>query len=226
MTTVDLTIRLLTAAVLGGAVGMERRRADKSAGLRTHMLVSMGSALFMIVSAHGFDDSVEPGRVVLDPSRVAAQVVSGIGFLGAGTIIRRKDVVHGLTTAASVWAVAAVGLAAGGGMLAAAVLATVLILATLTVAKRIEDRLVGQPGPGVLSLLVVDGETARRLVAAEFARPGLEAPSIRFSAGDDPGTRKIDATLTGLSPRELTALAARLQAAEGVLEVSCEGRTT
>ncbi len=226
MTTVDLTIRLLTAAVLGGAVGMERRYADKAAGLRTHMLVSMGSALFMIVSAHGFHDAVEPGRVVLDPSRVAAQVVSGIGFLGAGTIMRRKESVHGLTTAASVWAVAAVGLAAGGGMLVAAGLATALILATLTGAKRIEDYFADRTGPSMLSLLVVDGETAQRLVVAELARPGLEAPSVRFAVGDRPGTRKIHATLVGLSARELTALAARLQTAEGVLEVSCEGRTT
>jgi putative Mg2+ transporter-C (MgtC) family protein len=226
MTTADLAIRLTTAAVLGGLVGLERHRADKAAGLRTHMLVSLGSCLFMIVSAHGFDDVLRPAAVDLDPSRVAAQVVSGIGFLGAGAIIRRKDVVVGLTTAASVWAVAAVGLAAGGGMFTAAVTATTLILVTLTALKRIEDFFAVRTHPScVLSLIVVDGQAAERLIADELSRQHLELPAIRFSAGDVPGTRRIDATLTNLPARELLALAARLQAAEGILEVSYEGRT-
>src|SRR5580704_16646241 len=112
MGTGDLILRLVAAAVLGSLIGLERQRLDKSAGLRTHMLVSVGSALVMIVSAYGFEEVLSPGRVVLDPSRVAAQVVSGIGFLGAGAILRQDQSVHGLTTAASIWTVAAVGLAA------------------------------------------------------------------------------------------------------------------
>ena len=109
----EVVIRLLVAAVLGSLIGLERERLDRGAGLRTHALVATASALIIIVSAHGFSDVLQEGRIVLDPSRVAAQVVSGIGFLGAGTIILRKNAIRGLTTAASVWAVAGIGLAAG-----------------------------------------------------------------------------------------------------------------
>lgn len=226
MTTADLAIRLTTASLLGGLVGLERHRADKAAGLRTHMLVCLGSALFMVVSAHGFDEVLRPSLVQLDPSRVAAQVVSGIGFLGAGAILRRKEAVLGLTTAASIWAVAAVGLAAGGGMFAAAVAATAVILATLTAMKRVEDRIAVRTGPRVLSLLVEDGEAAERVAGGAFSRPGLEVSAVRFSAGDRPGTRRVDATLSGMSDRELLALAARLQAAGEILEVWYERGTS
>ena len=105
----DILIRLVVAAVLGGAIGFERERNSWAAGLRTHMLVSAGACLTMIVSSFGFSDIAHQPNVVLDPSRVAAQVVSGIGFLGAGAILLRGEVVRGLTTAASLWAVAAVG---------------------------------------------------------------------------------------------------------------------
>ncbi|WP_337174715.1 MgtC/SapB family protein [Paludisphaera sp.] len=227
MTTADLAIRLTTAATLGGLVGLERHRADKAAGLRTHMLVSLGASLFMIVSAHGFDDSLRPGTVDLDPSRVAAQVVSGIGFLGAGAIVRRKDVVVGLTTAASVWAVAAVGLAAGGGLYAAAAASTALILLTLTAVRKVEDAFaVRAVAPRTLSMVVVDGQAAERLIGDELTRRGLALPAVRFSAGDVPGTRRIDATVTGVSDADLLALAARLQADEGILEVSYEASRT
>ena len=112
----ELVLRLVVAAVLGGLVGLERERLEWAAGMRTHALVSLGSALFMVVSIFGFSDILNEQHVILDPSRVAAQVASGIGFIGAGTIIFRGEIVKGLTTAASIWAVAAVGLAVGSGM--------------------------------------------------------------------------------------------------------------
>ena len=139
----DLLLRLGAAALLGSLIGLDRQRLDKSAGLRTHMLVSVGSALLMIVSAYGFDQVLQPGRIVLDPSRVAAQVVSGIGFLGAGTIVVRKQSVHGRTTAASIWAVAAIGMAAGGALYLAATAATLVMLVILALIKPLEDRLLG-----------------------------------------------------------------------------------
>src|SRR3954453_14196999 len=139
----DLLLRLGAAALLGSAIGLDRQRLDKAAGLRTHMLVSVGSALVMIVSAYGFDEGLRASRGAPDPSRVAAQVVSGIGFLGAGTILRRNQAVHGLTTAASIWAVATVGLAAGGGLYMAATAATVLMLVILAAIKPLENRLFG-----------------------------------------------------------------------------------
>ncbi|MEI9933131.1 MAG: MgtC/SapB family protein [Rhizomicrobium sp.] len=118
-------------ALLGSIIGADRERLAWAAGLRTHMLVSVGACLFMIVSAFGFADILGSKNVVLDPSRIAAQVVSGIGFLGAGSILLRGEVVRGLTTAASLWSVAAVGLAVGGGLYIEAVAATVVILLIL-----------------------------------------------------------------------------------------------
>src|ERR671919_2421389 len=138
---VELVLRLAVAAILGASVGLERERLEWAAGLRTHALVCVGAALFMIVSAFGFADALGSSDVVLDPSRVAAQVVSGIGFIGAGTIILRREIVRGLTTAASIWAVAAVGLAVGSGMFLAAVSATLLALALLVLARPLKARM-------------------------------------------------------------------------------------
>src|SRR6476469_2720146 len=98
--TEQLILRLIVAALLGGLVGVERERLERAAGLRTHALVGVGSALFMLVSAFGFADILGTPNVSLDPSRIAAQVVSGIGFLGAGTIILQREIIRGLTTAA------------------------------------------------------------------------------------------------------------------------------
>jgi putative Mg2+ transporter-C (MgtC) family protein len=112
------------ALLLSTAIGVEREMRQKSAGLRTYTLVGTGAALFMLISKYGFSDVLQPGRVVLDPSRVAAQIVSGIGFLGAGLIFVRRDSVRGLTTAAGVWVTAAIGAGAGAGLPVLAVLAT------------------------------------------------------------------------------------------------------
>ena len=127
----EFILRIFTAAILGGLIGLEREWRAKEAGLRTHFLVALGSAVFMIVSAYGFRDVVMDGMTSRwDVSRVAAQVVSGIGFIGAGTIIFRKaeNVVSGLTTAAGLWVTAAIGLACGGGMYILAVVSTFLVL--------------------------------------------------------------------------------------------------
>ena len=135
----DVGVRLAVAAALGCAVGFERERLLWAAGIRTHMLVSVGACLLMIVSAYGFQHAILMPHVVLDPSRVAAQVVSGIGFLGAGSILLRGDSVRGLTTAASIWAVAAIGLAAGGGLYFAASISTIIILVILAGVKPLEE---------------------------------------------------------------------------------------
>lgn len=107
---------LTLAFVLSALVGLEREVRQKAAGLRTYSLVGVSAALFMLISKYGFNSVIEPGRVVLDPSRVAAQVVSGIGFIGGGVIFMRRNVVRGLTTAASVWLTAALGMACGAGL--------------------------------------------------------------------------------------------------------------
>jgi putative Mg2+ transporter-C (MgtC) family protein len=138
----EVLLRLFLAAVFGGCVGIDRQRHEWAAGLRTHMLVCMGSALVMIVSAYGFRDVLPEDHVTLDPSRVAAQVISGIGFLGAGTILFLKhEVVKGLTTAAGLWTVAGIGLATGGGLYFAASATTVLVLIILIVLKPYKKKL-------------------------------------------------------------------------------------
>lgn len=144
----EYLLRLLVAGLLGAAVGLEREYRAKEAGYRTHFLVCLGSALMMIVSKYGFDDHLVEGTIRLDPSRIAAQVVTGIGFIGAGTIIFQKQIVRGLTTAAGIWATAGIGLAVGAGMYFMSIACTVLVLIGLEVFRRIFK------GIGVRSVLI------------------------------------------------------------------------
>jgi len=124
-------LSIFIAAMLGGCIGLEREYRAKEAGFRTHFLVGLGSALFMILSAHGFESILGTPGVRLDPSRIASQVVSGIGFIGAGTIIFQKNMVKGLTTAAGLWVTSAIGMTAGAGMYFLAATATVMVLVCL-----------------------------------------------------------------------------------------------
>lgn len=131
MLNVDFVLRLLVAGILGAIIGLDREYRAKEAGYRTHFLVSLGSALIMIVSQFGFQEIIKESSVSLDPSRVAAQVVSGIGFIGAGTIIFQKQIVRGLTTAAGIWATAGIGLAVGAGMYVLGIATMILTLVGL-----------------------------------------------------------------------------------------------
>ena len=130
--TYEFALRLFVAAMLGGVIGLEREYRAKEAGFRTHFLVALGSGLFMILSQFGFDDVLgHYEQVSLDPSRIASQVVTGIGFIGAGTIIFQKHVVRGLTTAAGLWVTSAIGMTAGAGMYVLSIATTVLVLLCL-----------------------------------------------------------------------------------------------
>ena len=141
LTIAEISIRLALAAAFGAVIGLERERKDWAAGLRTHMMVCMGSALIMMVSSFGFQDIINHPHVSLDPSRVAAQVVSGIGFIGAGTIMFLKpSTILGLTTASGLWTVAAIGLATGGGMYYAASIATVFSIFILWALQPLQKR--------------------------------------------------------------------------------------
>ncbi len=145
MDPLDLILRVVLAAALGGAIGLERELRDRAAGFRTHILVAVGAAAFSIASVHGFDSLVgetAATNVRIDPGRIAAQVVSGIGFLGAGAIIRHGVSVRGLTTAASLWAAAAVGLTAGLGMFLLSAVTTVTVVASLYALRFVEGRLI------------------------------------------------------------------------------------
>jgi len=123
----EWVIRLVLSGVLGACIGFEREKRLKEAGLRTHFLVAVGSAVMMIISKYGFTDVLDK-NISLDPSRIAAQVVSGVGFLGAGTILIHRQSVRGLTTAAGLWATSGIGLAIGAGMYTVGIICTVLVL--------------------------------------------------------------------------------------------------
>ena len=129
--TLELVGRLVLAGVLGALIGAEREYRAKTAGTRTHFLVSLGSALLMIISQYGFMDPAVAGTHAADASRVAAQIVSGIGFIGAGTILVQKHAVHGLTTAAGMWVAAGIGMASAAGLYVISLSATVLSLVGL-----------------------------------------------------------------------------------------------
>ena len=131
--TTEFILRLFLAGIMGAVIGLDREYRAKEAGYRTHFLVSLGSALIMIVSQHGFGEILDTPNVNLDPSRIASQVVTGIGFIGAGTIILHKQIVRGLTTAAGIWATSGIGLAIGAGMYTLGISATILTLIGLEV---------------------------------------------------------------------------------------------
>lgn len=155
----EILIRLSLAALLGAAIGLERERKNWAAGLRTHMMVCVGAALAMLVSTYGFVDVMNEKGFDVDPSRIAAQVISGIGFIGAGTIMfLSKGVVRGLTTAAGLWTVAAIGLATGSGMFLAAIITTLLAIIILFLLQPIERKFANQFKNKVISIKFLNRE--------------------------------------------------------------------
>lgn len=140
LSALETFLRLLAAGALGGAIGFEREFSDQPAGFRTHILVALGSALFTMVGAYGLRDFFDSADIRYDPTRIAAQVVTGIGFLGAGAILQRGIRVRGLTTAAALWVTAAIGMAAGFGYWAGAVITAVISLIALYVLKLFQRR--------------------------------------------------------------------------------------
>lgn len=201
LSNLELMGRLAGAALLGSAIGFERERAARAAGLRTHMLVSVGSCLLMIVSAYGFN-AVLSDHVLLDPSRVAAQVVSGIGFLGAGAIILRKDLVRGLTTAASVWATAAIGLAIGGGLYVAAAASTVIILVILAGLKPIEARYDTARRSFELHLRARRGEASIQAIEKALARRPARVKQLIVERDENADADDLTLILTRVSSQE------------------------
>ncbi|MBD3426151.1 MAG: hypothetical protein GF409_02850 [Candidatus Omnitrophica bacterium] len=160
MSNLDILIRLIVSVVLSGLVGIEREIHGRAAGLRTHILVSVGSTLFMICSILVADNYSDVGTV--DPARIAANVVTGIGFLGAGAIIRYGASIRGLTTAASIWAIAAIGLAAGAGLYMAALITTLVVIMVL-ILSRLEERMeLKQPGKRLFVRLQMESDTQEK----------------------------------------------------------------
>jgi putative Mg2+ transporter-C (MgtC) family protein len=211
----ELILRLLLAALLGSAIGIERERLVWAAGLRTHMLVCVGSCLIMIVSAYGFTEVIGP-RVILDPSRIAAQVVSGVGFLGAGSIILRNEVVKGLTTAASLWAVAGLGLAVGGGLYLAAGAATVIILIILAGIKPLEERFRSTRQSVEIHLSAPSGSMSVGRLQQAMGWRASRVKQLVVRPGDAPGIDDVILTLGVLPYREIEDVIRTLEKVSGV----------
>ncbi|HDR9507051.1 methyltransferase [Burkholderia cepacia] len=210
LSNLELVMRLVLAAALGSVIGFERERLSWAAGLRTHMLVCVGSTLIMIVSAFGFAD-------VLDPSRIAAQVVSGIGFLGAGSILLRGEIVRGLTTAASLWSVAAIGLAVGGGLYVASISATIIILIILAGIKPLERRYFTVRQRRQLALTVVSGALTFDSLHAALGPDSARVKQFIVQRADDTGEHdEVRIALARVSELEYRAICDKLRALRGV----------
>ncbi|MDW7658625.1 MAG: MgtC/SapB family protein [Bacillota bacterium] len=179
-----MVARLFVAALLGGIVGLERENKKRAAGLRTHLLVSLGSALVMVTATYVMQQY--HGIVNVDPTRMGAQVISGIGFLGAGTIIKQGASVKGLTTAASLWAVACVGLAVGAGHYIAAVVAVAIIYGALVLLEKFESRRIDQTQVNPeLTLKVVNVPGKLGEVASTIGSAGANITNIEIESDDE-----------------------------------------
>ncbi len=212
-------LRLSIAAALGGAIGFERELRERQAGLHTHLVVCLGSALFTLVSAYGFREFLVHGGSLVrtDPTRIAAQIVSGIGFLGAGAIIRQGLSVRGLTTAATLWLVAAIGMASGAGYYDAAIIATLGALLTLGPLRIFAFRVVRRFRPEVERLLVdvpAGGSPAPVIEVIELA--GGRVTSMEIAQEGDRRSIAVDVELRQTSGPKIVAMVADI---DGVLEV-------
>jgi putative Mg2+ transporter-C (MgtC) family protein len=218
----DLIWRLALALGLSSLIGLEREIRQKSAGLRTYALVGTGAALFMLVSSYGFSDVLGRG-VTLDPSRVAAQIVSGIGFIGGGLIFVRRDAVRGLTTAAGVWTTAAIGMAAGGDLPLLAIVATLLYMVVSYGYPHITDRLpLSRTAPSELMLTYRDGQGVLRSLLHECAQHGFSVSDLKVehaSGGNGQGPRTVTVRLEVHGRGSVAELAGDLDAVEGVVQV-------
>ncbi len=214
----EMLLRLALAGALGSVLGFERELREREAGLRTHLLVAVGSALFTIVSAYGFESFLSSGANVVraDPTRIAAQIVTGIGFLGAGAIIRQGVSIRGLTTAATLWVVAAIGMAAGAGYYSAAIITTAVALIALWPLRAIAFRMVRRfrGESGVLLVQLPLGESPAPLIETIDREARVEGIGFGYEGGRR--TLELEIALqVGQRPADLVA---RLAQDEHVLE--------
>ncbi|HEX2294912.1 MAG TPA: MgtC/SapB family protein [Actinomycetota bacterium] len=212
---------MVLAAALGGLIGFEREVSDQPAGFRTHMLVSVGAALFTLAGAYGVEGlpGDGPARIRFDPTRVAAQIVTGIGFLGAGAIIQQGFSVRGLTTAASLWVTAAVGLSAGLGYYWGAGVTALFTVLALYLLKRMRHVLFARLRKGEARITVRMGENLRLAQLVDVLElGGSRVESVKF-ADDEDETKQLVAKLAlapGVSPEEVVAKASEVPGVKAV----------
>jgi putative Mg2+ transporter-C (MgtC) family protein len=218
----ELLLRILLGTVLGAAIGLERDLHGRPAGLRTHAIVALASATFMVVSTRFvfYQHYVAGDLVEVDASRIAASVVSGIGFLGAGAILRTGITIRGLTTAAGLWLVAAIGMAAGGGMYAVAAFVTAVGLVTLTLLRRFEDR-GEQAARQRITLLLDEGLSPIPTIIEALLRAGAHVSEQEYERTRDVGVRVTFDVRTS-KPVDGHQLARALDDAAGVKQLKIE----
>lgn len=225
-----ILLRLLLAMLLGGLVGLERERSNHAAGLRTHILVCLGSALIMMLSVYGFKDFANELNVRIDPARLATAVITGVGFLGAGTILFTGKSITGLTTAASIWVVAAIGLATGAGFFFASIVSTVLVLLNLWVFNKLELRYIRGNKLHVVTLHTLSEPSFLEQVSSFMEQEKIKIRKITVNEQDLAYAemisveRKIEVVLHVYMPHELSAvqLVSKLRQWEHVTKVSVE----
>jgi putative Mg2+ transporter-C (MgtC) family protein len=218
MNEVDILWRLGLALALSSLIGLEREMRQKSAGLRTQTLVGVGSAVFMLVSIFGFSDVLNQGHITLDPSRVAAQIVSGIGFIGGGIIFVRQDAVRGLTTAAAVWVTAGVGMACAGNLPVVAAVTTGIYFVVAYGYPPLVDRLpVSKRAPSEMRLVYQDGRGILRQALEQCVKRGFSISDVSIRRGRDSDQVVVDLELRGAG--SMTDLAAELSDMDGIFDV-------
>jgi putative Mg2+ transporter-C (MgtC) family protein len=226
MSNLEMLVRLVGAAVLGSMIGFERERLLWAAGIRTHMLVCVGSCLIMIVSQYGFSNILTEKNVVLDPSRVAAQVVSGIGFLGAGAILARGEIVKGLTTAASIWTVAAIGLAVGGGLYLAAAASTIIILIILAGIKPLEEAYRSRNQSCQLKVEVDNGSLTPDLLRETLGLRPSQVKRFLVENRNPEGADELVILLSKVSSQDIASFPQKLKELDGVRDVTVMKRAS
>lgn len=199
--------RLLLALVLGGLIGFEREKNSSAAGFRTHILVCLGSALIMLLSAYGFPEFASEPNVRMDPARLAAQVISGIGFLGAGTILRNGMSITGLTTAASLWVVAAIGLSAGAGFYFAAILTTMMVLMSLWILSAVEKKFFRTKREYLVKVHAVQSHGVLNGISSLLEKKGVVIQKLALEEDDRQDQSSVHITLALRMPKGLKVLA-------------------
>ncbi|MBW7476403.1 MgtC/SapB family protein [Paenibacillus oenotherae] len=218
-------IRLMLAVCLGGLIGFEREQSNHAAGLRTNILVCLGSCLLMMLSIYGFSDFVDEPNVRVDPARLAAAVITGIGFLGAGTILFTGKSITGLTTAASLWVVSAIGLAAGSGFYFASVTSTVLVLLILWALNKIERKYVKGKKQYLFKIESDDRSVLVRAINSMLIERGVRMREVAVQEFVDHNRGKqvtLQVFVTLPKSEAVLALIEDIRALEGVHAVSAE----
>ncbi|TMV42996.1 MgtC/SapB family protein [Paenibacillus mesophilus] len=222
----QMTLRLVLALFLGGLVGLEREQNNHPAGFRTHILVCLGAALIMLLSMYGFGQFVNEPNVRLDPARLAAQVITGIGFLGAGTIVLNGSSISGLTTAASLWVVAAIGLATGAGFYYSAIVTTLFVLIILWILNKVEKKWLRGKQLRTVSIEMPDRPGNLASITSVLAARGAEIRKLAIvqlnSSDYGQGNVRITLSVRLGKPELLLAAADEIKRMDAVSHISIE----